>query len=177
MRALRPGEDLLGGARASWWREWSGAFQADRLATEHLQPGSPDAAPWPVTPENRSRGAWYAGRIGRQRGIRVRRGQRPEHRTDPSGFERGAALLTLCPQRAGTTMADTRGIQEPQRAIALRTPLLEIEGMIGRTSQAPIRLWSKRGARESMRKRWASPLRWTVRNRRRRCCRRFKLIG
>src|SRR5690242_3783431 len=59
MRALRPGEDLLGGARASWWREWSGAFQADRLATEPLQPGSSDTTTWPVTPEHRRRGMWY----------------------------------------------------------------------------------------------------------------------
>src|SRR5262249_8359245 len=170
MRALRSGEDLLGAARAAWWREWSGAFQIDCLATEQLQPHSPDAAPWPVAPEHRSGGTWCASRIGRRQAIRVRRGKWPQDRTDPSWLERGAALLAQCPQRAGATMANTRGIQEPQRAIAFGTALLEIEGMVSRTPQAPVRLRGKCEAREPMRKRWASPLRWTVRDRGRQRC-------
>ena len=113
MRTLRSGEDLLDGARAAWWSEWSETFQADRLATDHLQPGSPDATAWPVTPENRSRRKWCAGWIGRWRGIRVRRGKWPQDRTDPSWLDRGAALLTLCLPIAGTTMASACGIQEP----------------------------------------------------------------
>lgn len=48
MRALRSGKDLLCGARAVWWREWSRAVQADRLAADYFQPDSPDAATWPV---------------------------------------------------------------------------------------------------------------------------------
>lgn len=76
MRALCRSENLLGGARAAWWREWSRTFQTNRLATDHLQPGSPDAAPWPVTPESRSRRKWCAGWLRRWREIRVGRGKR-----------------------------------------------------------------------------------------------------
>jgi len=65
MRTLSSGEDLLGRARTSWWRGESGAFQTDCLAADHLEPGSPDAAPWPVTPEHWGRSVWCAGRIGR----------------------------------------------------------------------------------------------------------------
>lgn len=56
-------------------------------------------------------------------------------RTDPSWFDGGAALLTLCPPWAGTTMTNACGIQDPQRPIALRTPLLGIEWVIGRITQ------------------------------------------
>ncbi len=77
MRTLCSGEDLFSDARAVWWRGWSGAFQANRLAADHVQPRSPDAAPWPVTPENRSRGTWCDSRIGRWREIRVSRRERP----------------------------------------------------------------------------------------------------
>ena len=166
MRALCTGEDLLGGARAAWWREWSETFQADRLATHHLQPGSPDAAPWPVTPENRSRRKWCAGWRRCWREIRVRRGKRPQDRTDPSWLDGGATLLTLCPPWAGTTMTNACGIQNPQRPIALRAPLLGIEWVIGRTAQRSVGLKSKRGTRETMRKRGPCPLWWAVRDRR-----------
>jgi len=71
------------------------------------------------------------------------RRERPQDRTDSPGFERRAALLTLCSKRAGTTMTDTRGIQGPQGAIALRTPLLEIKRVIGRAPQCPIGLRRK----------------------------------
>jgi hypothetical protein len=53
MRALCSGHNLLGGARAAWGREWSGAFQADRLAANHFQPCASGAAPRPVAPEDR----------------------------------------------------------------------------------------------------------------------------
>jgi len=125
MGALRSGHNFLGGARGARRREWSGAFQADRLATDHFQPRSPDAAPWPVTPKYRSRRGWCDGWIGRRRGICVRGGERPQDRTHPSRLERGPALLTLCPQQAGTAMTNARGIQEPQGTIAFGTPLLE----------------------------------------------------
>jgi hypothetical protein len=112
MRALRSGEDLLCGARAAWWREWSGTFQTDRLAADHFQPGWPDAAPWPVAPEHRSGRRVGRGWVRRRRGIHVRRGEWPQDCTDSPWLERGVALLALCPQRAGTTMTNACGIQE-----------------------------------------------------------------
>src|ERR1700736_2756612 len=78
MCALSTGHNLLRGSFRTWWREWRGAFQADGLAADHFQPRSADAATWPVTPENWSRGTWCAGWIGRRRGIRVRRRKRPQ---------------------------------------------------------------------------------------------------
>ncbi len=80
MRALRSGKDLLCGARAVWWREWSRAVQADRLAADYFQPDSPDAATWPVAPEHRSRRRGSRGWVRRRRGFCVRRGERPKHR-------------------------------------------------------------------------------------------------
>jgi hypothetical protein len=177
MGALRSGHNFLGGARGARRREWSGAFQADRLATDHFQPRSPDAAPWPVTPKYRSRRGWCDGWIGRRRGICVRGGERPQDRTHPSRLERGPALLTLCPQQAGTAMTNARGIQEPQGTIAFGTPLLEIERMVRRATQATIGLRCKRGAGEAVRKGAARPLGRTIDDRRRRCCRRFRLAG
>src|SRR6266567_6649965 len=53
MCSLRSGEYLLCGCLCAWWREWSGAFQADRLAADHFDPGPSDATAWPVTPEHR----------------------------------------------------------------------------------------------------------------------------
>ncbi len=134
MCALRSGPDLLSGRLYAWWRERSGAFQVDGLAANHFEPGSPDATAWPVTPEHWSRSRRCAGWMGRRRGIRVRRGKRPQDRTHPSWLERGTALLTLRTLRAGTAMTNTRSIQDSQGAIALRAPLLEIERVIGRTA-------------------------------------------
>ncbi len=66
--------------------------------------------------------------------------------------------MTLRPQRTRATIANARGIQDPQGAIALRTPLLGIEGVTGRTAERPIRLRGKRRTRKAMRKGWAGPL-------------------
>jgi len=177
MRALCSGEDLLGGRIFPSWREWSGAFQGECLATDHFQPSSPDVAPWPVTPEHRSRRWWCARWIGRQRGSRVRKGKWLQDRTHPSRFERGPALLTLRPQRAGATMTDARGIQEPQGAIAFETSFLEIKRMVGRTPQRSIGLRRKGRTRKPMRKRGTSPLWRTICDWRGRCCRLFSLLS
>jgi hypothetical protein len=68
---------------------------------------------------------------------RGRRGiKRPEHRAHSSRFDGGAALLTLCTQGAGATVANTCGIQDPQRTISFRPPLLGIEGVEGRDRAA-----------------------------------------
>ena len=37
------------------WRELKGVFQAEGLATDHFEPGSPDATAWPVAPEHGSK--------------------------------------------------------------------------------------------------------------------------
>lgn len=63
--------------------------------------------------------------------------QRPEYRTYPVRFERAETPLTLCAQGAGAAMINARGIQDPERAIALGTPLLWIERMIGRATSVP----------------------------------------
>src|SRR6266571_5275693 len=89
MRALCSGEDLLGGARATWWREWSETFQTDRLAADHFEPGLSDATAWPVAPEHRSGRRVGREWVRRRRGSRVRRGEWPQDCTDPSWFERG----------------------------------------------------------------------------------------
>ena len=73
-------------------------------------------------------------------------------------------------------MTDARSIQNPQRAIALRTPLLEVEWVIGGATQRSIRLQSKRGTREAMRKREAREFWRAVSDRRRGCFRKRRLI-
>ena len=74
-------------------------------------------------------------------------------------------------------MADACGLQHPQGAIPLGTRLLKIQRVVGRTTQCPIGVRRKRRAGETMRKRWTCPLRWAIHDRRRRCFRRFKLVG
>ena len=55
-------------------------------------------------------------------------------------------------------MTDASGIQHPQRAIPLGTPLLEVERVVGRTAQRPIRLQSKSGTGKTSGKRGTGPL-------------------
>ena len=59
-------------------------------------------------------------------------------------------------------MANTRSIQDPQGTLALGTPFLGIQGMIGRATQGSIWLWRKRGAGKAMSKRGTCPLRRTI---------------
>jgi hypothetical protein len=54
MRALGSGQHLL---RGFGWRELNGVFQAEGLATDHFEPGPPDATAWPVAPEHRRVGS------------------------------------------------------------------------------------------------------------------------
>lgn len=143
MRALSSGQgwrDLHRGRRRVGR---SGAFHPDGLAPDHFELGAPDSTSWPIFPEDRSK-----RKLGRRfslgrRGIRARSVQWPQHRTHSSGFECGAALLTLCPQRTGAAMADARGIQDPQGATTLGTSGLRIQWMVGGATQCSIRLWSK----------------------------------
>ncbi len=153
MCTLRSGPDLLCGCFCAWRRERSGTLQANRLAADNFEPVPPDATTRPVAPEHRSRGRRCTGCLRRRPGIRTRSVQRPQDRTHPPWFERGAALLTLGPQRAGAAMTNTCSIQDPQGPIALRTPLLEIERVISRAPQGSIRLGSKGRTREAVRKR------------------------
>ncbi len=74
-------------------------------------------------------------------------------------------------------MTDARRVQHPQGAIPLRTPLLEIERVVGRAAERPIRLRSKSGAGKAMRKRGAREFRRAVSDRRRGCFRRYGFIG
>src|SRR5712691_10128050 len=55
-------------------------------------------------------------------------------------------------------MANARGIKHPQRAIALRSPLLRVERVISRTTQRSIRLQSEIGSDKSFGERSACPL-------------------
>ena len=59
-------------------------------------------------------------------------------------------------------MADPRGIQHPQRAIALRSPLLWIERATCWTAERPIRLESEICASKSFGVRWMCPLRRSI---------------
>jgi len=49
----------------------------------------------------------------------VRGSEGPQDRTYSPRLERGTAFLTLCAQGTSTTVADARGIQDPQGAIPL----------------------------------------------------------
>ncbi len=55
MRALGSGQHLLRRRKGFGWRELKGVFQAEGLATDHFEPGSPDATAWPVAPEHGSK--------------------------------------------------------------------------------------------------------------------------
>jgi hypothetical protein len=70
--------------------------------------------------------------------------------------------LTLLAEQTRATMADPRGIQHPQRAIALRSPLLWIERATCWTAQRPIGLVSEIGTSKSFGVRWTCPLRWSI---------------
>ena len=54
MRALGSGQHLLRRRKGFGCRELNGVFQAEGLATDHFEPGPPDATAWPVAPEHRS---------------------------------------------------------------------------------------------------------------------------
>src|SRR5260370_5204963 len=143
MRALSSGQgwrDLHRGRRRIGR---DGAFHPDGLAPDNFEPGAPDSTAWPISPEDRSKRKLGRRFSLRRRGIRARSVEWPQHRTHSSGFKRGAALLTLCPQRTGAAMADACGIQDPQGATTLGTPFLGIEWMVGGATQHSIRLWSK----------------------------------
>lgn len=167
MRALSSGQDGPRAVGGTSNRESLAQIGQDhRFATDDFEPGSPDATAWPVAPEHGGQ-RWRMGPGFRWMGDRWGRGiEWPEHGAHPSWLERGAAFLTLCTQGAGATMADARSVQHSERAIALGTPLLEIERMVGRTAQGAIRLRSKCGAWKSMRKRDPCPLERTVDDRR-----------
>ncbi len=63
-------------------------------------------------------------------------------------------------------MTNACGIQDPQRPIAFRTPLLGVERVVGRATQGSIWLRSKRGAGKAVGKGGTRPLGWTIGNRR-----------
>src|SRR5258708_58411 len=157
MRALSSGQgwrDLHRGRRRIGR---DGAFHPDGLAPDNFEPGAPDSTAWPSSAEDGSKRKLGRRFFLRRRGIRARSVEWPQHRTHSSGFKRGAALLTLCPQRTGAAMADACGIQDPQGAIMLGTPFLGIQRMVGRTTQRPIGLRNKSGTGKASRKRRASP--------------------
>ena len=74
-------------------------------------------------------------------------------------------------------MTNACGIQDPQGAIALRAPLLEIERVIGRTAERPVGLRSERGAGKAMGKGGTGPLRWPIDDGRQGCFRWFRLVS
>lgn len=153
MRSLRSGQ---GWRELRWGRRRigrDGAFQPDGLTSDHFEPSVPDATAGPILPEDRSTRKLLRCCGLRRRGLRARIVERPQHRTHPARFARGAALLTLGPQRTGAAVADACGIQDPQGTITLGTPLLRIQGVVGRTPQCSIGLGSESRAGKAMRKR------------------------
>jgi hypothetical protein len=134
------------------------ACQAYSLATDHFQPFSPDATAGPILPQHWSTRQWHECVGGRGGNSRGRGGEQPIYCTHPSRFDRGTVFLTLSTQRAAATMTDTSSVQDPQGTISLRTPFLWIERVISRTTQCPISLRGKSGARKAMGKGRTCPL-------------------
>lgn len=172
-QALSPAETVVGSLcpsqrsnrwRRGWWRRVSHAdiHSLVRKPLDHLLSMQ---ATGPVFPEDRMRkrsrrrNPWWrwGGIRGRRRGR-----ERPIHRTDSSRFEGRHRFLALRTQRAAATMAQAGGIQDTQRAIALRTALLWIEGMIGRATQRPIGLQHKGGTGKAPGKRRMGPVRRSI---------------
>src|SRR6266446_4760610 len=87
---------------------------------------------------------------------------RPIDGTYSSRFDSGRRFLTLLTERTRATMADPRSIQHPERAIALWSPFLRIEGAACWTAERPIRLESEIGAGKSFGVRWMCPLRRSI---------------
>src|SRR5450756_2388591 len=112
-----------------------------------MEPVSPEVTALPIAPQHRARRHWLMEErfIGRGR----RGSPWPEHGTHPSRFDGRAVFLTLRAQRTGATMANTGGIEHPQRAIPLRSPLLRVERVISRTAQRSIWLQSEIGSSKS----------------------------
>ena len=150
MRALCSGDDMLvsqTGVSFGWWRSHR---QENRFGSHHLHPSPSELTPGPIPPKDRrTRGRFRHrwSRVGcclnRRRGTRLRGGDRPENRTDPSGFGGGKAFLTLGSQATAAAIADASGIQQTVRAITLGSAFLWVERMIGGTEQASIGLKRK----------------------------------
>jgi hypothetical protein len=109
-------------------------------------------------PQHWSTRQWHGCVGGRGGNSRGRGGERPIYCTHPSRFDRDTVFLTLSTQRAAATMTDTSSVQDPQGTISLRTPFLWIERVISRTTQCPISLRGKSGARKAMGKGRTCPL-------------------
>ena len=142
--------------------------QGDQPRPHHLHPSAPKGTTWPITPKDRKT---RDRRKHRWRGIRQKRNwgrrrwsgcDRPENGADPSWLEGGRAFLTVGTQLAGAAIADAGCIQQPIRAIVLRSALLWVEGVIGGTAQGSVGLEGKRGSWKSPGKRRARPLRWSI---------------
>ena len=167
MRALGASKDARSSGSDKRRGKRGGAFQADRFTADHFQPDSSDAAARPVLPHHRRQREPYVRLFTRRRGSGRSSVTRPKHRAHSPRFDRGAAFLTLSTQGAGAAMANTRSIQDPQGTIALGTPFLGIQRMIGRATQGSIWLRRKRGAGKAMSKRGTCPLGRTIDDHRR----------
>ena len=175
MGALGSGEDC----RRGWdqYSCWSSGTQANSFAANDLEPSSSKMATRPVFPEHWSKRECLRRLWPRRRGIRVDGMEGPKDRTHPRRFDAGPAFLTLSSQGTGATMADASGIQDPKRAIALRSVLLWVEGMISRAAQRPICLQGKSGTGKATGTGRMGPLRRTILNLRRGCASRDRLDG
>src|SRR5712691_11705751 len=124
MRTMGAGQDALRRYSARRKLGPGGAFPTNGLATDHFEPCSPNATAWPVAPEHRSQRERFRCVGARRSSIRGRGGEWPQHRTHPSRLDGFTAFLALCAQEARATMANARGIQDPQGAIAFGAPFL-----------------------------------------------------
>ena len=154
---------------------WCSHPQGNPFGPHHLHPSPSELTPGPISPKDRGtrgrfRHLW--GRLGcclkRWRGTRLMSCDRPENRTDPSGFGGEQAFLTLGTQITDTTIANASSIQKTIGAIPLWSAFLRIKGAVGRTTQRPIRLKRKCGSWKAISKRGACPLRGTILDNRRR---------
>jgi hypothetical protein len=167
MRPLCAGQDFLSGW-GDWRWCWHGSKGEDnRFAAYHLQPFPSDATAWPVFPHHRSKRERGRSVFKRRGGSRGWGREWPEHRIYPPRLDGFTAFLTLRTQGTASAMADTRSIQHPKGAVALRPALLWVQRMIGGAAQRPIVLQSTSGARKAPSKRRTCPLGRTIFHRRR----------
>src|SRR6266478_3690334 len=119
MCTLCSGDDLLVGRPSVLFDWWCSHRQGNHFGPHHLHPSASELTPWPIPPKDR--GTWGRfwhlwGKMGRclnrWRGHRWRGRDRPENRTDPSGFGSEKALLRVGTQMTGTTISDASSIQQ-----------------------------------------------------------------
>ena len=131
MRTLRAGLSLWRFALVFLLRLQRSRRKHDGLRTKQLDPPTPDATAWPITPKDWERSGF--GRKLRWKRLKHRRRRcrnrcvgrgGPYNGTHLPRLERRCGFLTLRSQRAGTAMARASAVDHAHRAIPLRSALL-----------------------------------------------------